>query len=52
MATLLVVLYVQGTYTFAGGNWYEITSYGQGDQFLNSQNVSACMNMVATVIGD
>ena len=47
---LLVLLYVQGTYTFARGNWYEITSV-QGDLFLNFQNVSACMNVVATAIG-
>lgn len=48
---LLVLLYVQGTNTFARGNWYEITSDVQGDWFLNFQNVSACMNMVATAIG-
>ena len=48
---LLVLLYVQGTYTFARGNWYEITSDVQGDLFLNFQNVSACMNVVATAIG-
>lgn len=48
--TLLVLVCLVGTYTFVRGNWYEITSDVEGYQFLNSQNVSARMNMVATVI--
>ena len=42
---------VQGTYTFGRGHWYEITTDGEGHQFINSRNVSAPMNIVATVIG-